>query len=50
MHADAFQEAEALANELKNLLALKEIPIYEVPPAIIVHAGPKVLGLGFFAS
>jgi DegV family protein with EDD domain len=50
MHADALQEAEALANELKNLLALKEIPIYEVPPAIIVHAGPKVLGLGFFAS
>lgn len=50
MHADALPEAESLANELKDVLAIKEIPIYEVPPAIVVHAGPKVLGLGFFAS
>ena len=21
---------------------------YELPPAIVVHAGPKALGLGFF--
>jgi len=48
MHADALQEAETLAGELKNLLKLKEIPIYEIPPAIVVHAGPKVLGVGFF--
>jgi DegV family protein with EDD domain len=24
------------------------IPIYELPPAIIVHAGPKAIGAGFF--
>jgi len=48
MHADAFQEAEALAGELKKLLNLKDIPIYIVPPAIVVHTGPKVLGIGFF--
>lgn len=50
MHADALQDAIALANELKETLKLKDIPIYEVPPAIVVHAGPKVLGIGFFTS
>jgi fatty acid-binding protein DegV len=48
MHADALQEAQSLAYELKILLNYEDIPIYEIPPAIVVHAGPKVLGLGFF--
>jgi len=26
------------------------IPIYTVPPAIVVHAGPGVLVAGFFAA
>jgi DegV family protein with EDD domain len=50
MHADALQEAENLAGNLKDLLKLDEIPIYEVPPAIVVHAGPKILGVGFFTQ
>jgi len=37
------------AYELKGLLNYKDIPIYEIPPAIVVLARPKVLGLGFFA-
>ena len=50
MHADAYQEAQSLAIQLKETMEYKEIPIYEIPPAIIVHAGPKVLGVGFFVT
>lgn len=50
MHADALQEAESLANQLKESLGYKEIPIFEIPPAIVVHAGPKVMGVGFFVA
>ncbi len=44
----AEQEAEALAAELKSRIDVPQIPIYELPPAIVVHAGPGTLGLGFF--
>ena len=44
----AEQEAEALVQELKAKIAVPSIPIHQLPPAIVVHAGPKALGLGFF--
>lgn len=44
----AEKEAQALADELKSKVPVSDIPIYELPPAIIVHAGPKTLGAGFF--
>jgi DegV family protein with EDD domain len=50
MHADALTEAQSLALQLKESLVYKDIPIYEIPPAIVVHAGPKVLGVGFFVA
>lgn len=50
MHADAYQDAEILANQLMEDLNYGKIPIYEIPPAIVVHAGPKVMGVGFFVS
>ncbi len=46
----AEQEAEALAEELKSKIQVPNIPIYQLPPAIVVHSGPKALGLGFFVS
>jgi DegV family protein with EDD domain len=46
----AEQEAAALAQELKAKIQVSNIPIYQLPPAIVVHAGPKTLGLGFFVS
>jgi DegV family protein with EDD domain len=49
MHAGVPEEGEALANDLKSSLGLVEVPIREVPPAIITHGGPGVLGAGFFA-
>ncbi len=50
MHADAEDEARAIAEELEPVLGLSEIPIYQVPPAIVVHAGPGLLGAGFFVG
>jgi DegV family protein with EDD domain len=48
MHADAIAEAGLLAIDLKSRMNLTSIPIYELPPAIVVHAGPGVLAVGFF--
>jgi DegV family protein with EDD domain len=44
----AEDEAEALAAELKSHINVPNIPIYELPPAIVVHSGPKAMGVGFF--
>ncbi len=48
MHADAEQEAKGLAEDFAAKLGLTEVPIYELPPAIVVHAGPGVLAVSFF--
>jgi DegV family protein with EDD domain len=50
IQADAEKEAQALADELKSKVHVPEVPIYELPPAIVVHAGPKTLGAGFFVK
>jgi DegV family protein with EDD domain len=44
----AEKEAESLVTELKSRIHVSSIPIYELPPAIVVHAGPRAMGLGFF--
>ncbi|GAB4487204.1 MAG: DegV family protein [Anaerolineales bacterium] len=49
IHIDAEDEAKALRAELSARTGLRDIPIYILPPAIVVHAGPKALGVGFFA-
>jgi DegV family protein with EDD domain len=49
MHVEALEDAKALAATFASNLNLQEIPIYELPPAIVVHAGPKTLAVGFFA-
>lgn len=48
IQAEAEKEAQALAGELKTHVRVPQIPIYELPPAIVVHAGPKAMGVGFF--
>ncbi len=50
MQADALDEARALSDELKLRMNLTSIPIYELPPAIVVHAGPGVMAVGFFTA
>lgn len=48
MHAGVPEQGEALAKELQAQLGLAEVPVREVPPAIITHGGPGILGVGFF--
>jgi len=48
LQVEAEKEAESLVAELKSKVPVSNIPIYELPPAIVVHAGPKAMGVGFF--
>jgi DegV family protein with EDD domain len=50
MHADAEEQAHALAEQFTAELGLSGVPIYELPPAIVVHGGPGVLAASFFVS
>lgn len=48
IQVEAESEAQALVAELKSKVPVTHIPIYELPPAIVVHAGPRAMGVGFF--
>jgi DegV family protein with EDD domain len=50
LQVEAEKEAHALVAELQSKVHVAQIPIYELPPAIIVHAGPKAMGVGFFVE
>jgi DegV family protein with EDD domain len=50
MHIDAEDEAQSICAELSNRLQIPKIPIYLLPPAIVTHAGPKALAVGFFVA
>jgi DegV family protein with EDD domain len=50
LQVDAEQEAQGIAIDLKSKIPVSEIPIYELPPAIVVHVGPKTVGAGFFVK
>jgi DegV family protein with EDD domain len=48
LQVEAEKEAEAFVAELMSRIKVPQIPIYELPPAIVVHAGPRTMGVGFF--
>jgi DegV family protein with EDD domain len=48
MHAGVPQEAQVLANDLGKQLGIWDIPILDVPPAIVTHGGPGILGVSSF--
>lgn len=50
MHADAEAQASSLATELSAKLGMPNVPIYELPPAIVVHGGPGILATSFFVA
>jgi DegV family protein with EDD domain len=50
MHAAAEEMAEFLAADLAMKLDIDHIPVYQLPPAIVVHAGPGVLAAGYFTD
>lgn len=50
MHCDAESEAIDLRSQLQDCLGVSDIPIYELPPAIVVHVGPKALAISYFTK
>ena len=50
MHVDALEDAQTLIDMLQSSLGIRNIPLYELPPAIVVHAGPGALAVGYLAQ
>ena len=50
MHVEAEEDAQTLIELIRDTMGIKEIPLYEIPPAIVVHAGPGALGVGFLGK
>jgi DegV family protein with EDD domain len=48
LQVEAEKEAQVLVEELKSKVPVGSIPIYQLPPAIVAHAGPRAMGVGFF--
>ena len=49
-HCSALETAISMAREFREKLGFKDIPIYEVPPAIVVHGGPNIISVSFFVE
>lgn len=50
MYGENKAEAETFAAELKKELGVDEIPLYLLPSAILVHAGPATLAVSYFTE
>jgi DegV family protein with EDD domain len=50
MHASVPELASAFAKTLCKEFSLDEIPILDVPPAIVTHGGPGILAAAFFTD
>lgn len=49
-HCGGHERATKLAGELEGALNIETIPVYEVPPAIVVHGGPGIISVSFFKA
>jgi len=49
-HCGGEERAKQLAVDLAEALDIDSIPVYVVPPAIVVHAGPGVIEVSFFKN
>jgi DegV family protein with EDD domain len=50
MHAGVPDEAQKLAQELGAALKQPDVPVRDMPPAIVTHGGPGILGIAFFVK
>jgi len=50
MHGGVEKDALNLAKEVAKITANDQVPIFEIPPAILVHGGPGVLAVSFFGA
>jgi DegV family protein with EDD domain len=44
------EESRAMAQEFAAKLGISDVPVYEVPATVLVHAGPGVIAACFFAA
>ncbi len=50
MYGETDTEARQFAAELTSLFDISDIPIYRLPPAILVHAGPGSMAVSFYIA
>ncbi len=50
MHAGVYNQGKALAEELSKMVNQPDVPVVNMPPAIVTHGGPGILGAGFFVK
>jgi DegV family protein with EDD domain len=50
MYSGEKSQGLALAADLSDLIGQREVPVVHVPPAIVTHGGPGILGVGFFVK
>jgi len=50
MHADCLETAKALASDLQQSLNTPDVVLMDLVPAIVTHAGPGALAVGFIAA
>lgn len=50
LEADAMDDALDLKDKFKQIMNFNNVTIADLPPAIIVHAGPGVLAASFFSE
>lgn len=50
MYSGDSHQAKVLAEDLGMLVKQSDVPIVHVPPAIVTHGGPGILGVGFFTA
>ena len=50
LHAGTPEQANLLAAELQQSINQAYVRVADMPPAIVTHAGPGVLGVGFFTT
>lgn len=50
MYSGDSLQAQILAEDLGKLVKQPDVPIVHVPPAIVTHGGPGILGVGFFTA
>lgn len=50
MYSGDKNQGLALASDFRDLVGQTDIPVVHVPPAIVTHGGPGILGVGFFVK
>jgi DegV family protein with EDD domain len=48
IHGGAPDAAQKLAGELETEMGVQQVPVIDLPPAVITHGGPGLLGVVFF--